>query len=73
MSVLSQREKRAELVNVSTRVLMTSRTDLCANCGAEVNLNRQHKNVSIIRRQGEADDLVEESVLCDTNCVSEFI
>lgn len=73
MSTVSQREKSAELVHVSTRVLMTSRTALCANCGTEVKLDQRHKYVSASRPQADDDDRFEESVLCGADCVADFV
>jgi hypothetical protein len=73
MNALSQREKSVELVNVSTRVLMTSRTVPCANCDTEVKLSDRHKYVSAIHPQTDADDPFDESVLCDADCVSDFV
>ncbi len=72
MSSVSQREKSVERIHISTRILMTSRVETCANCGANIKLNDPHKHISTIRQQVDSDTSFEESVLCGADCVSDF-
>ncbi|WP_438267399.1 DUF7576 family protein [Haladaptatus halobius] len=76
MSNALQRGKSVEeqqLVHVSTRILDTSRTASCASCGSEIKLDQRHKYVSIIQVEADADESFEEAVLCDADCVSNFV
>ncbi|WP_438267117.1 DUF7576 family protein [Haladaptatus salinisoli] len=76
MSGSLQREKSAEeqqLVHVSTRILITSRTTPCDNCGSEIKLAQRHKYVSITHMEANTDKSLEEAVLCDADCLSDFL
>ncbi|WP_433633462.1 DUF7576 family protein [Halomicrococcus sp. NG-SE-24] len=75
MALASQRHKSKEdqrTEHASTRVLAEPKITACANCGAEIQLQHQHKCLSVIQPGEDDETILLQYPLCDADCLTNF-